>query len=247
MTNFDIIVSVIVLIFITYGLIKGGIGTVLSMFKWYGAFIVSMLLYPIAKDAVSEIVQPSVAVNAISVIGIYVVSLIVLSIICKLISAAFTAIVGNLVDRALGVILGLVMGVLIVSGVHFGINSAFDGEDPDWLKAGQTYEITKSGSDLMKDVLDDDALKIAQDLGVKLGSKASENQAAIASPLNDAAQGTVSNLPENFKITPEQIKAFAQKLKAEGFSEQQVIDMIKQGKGITDSTVQDTINNSDQQ
>lgn len=246
MTNFDIIVSVIVLIFITYGLIKGGIGTVLSMFKWYGAFIVSMLLYPIAKDFVSSIIQPSVAVNAISVIGIYVVSLIILSILCKLVSVAFTAIVGNLVDRALGIIIGLVMGVLIVSGVHFGINSAFGGEDPDWLKAGQTYELTKAGADLMKDVLDDDAMNIAQDLGVKLGSKADMNKAAFASPLNDAAQGTVNGMPANMKITPEQIKAFAEKLKAEGFNEQQVIDMIKQGKVSTEATVEDAVKNSGQ-
>ncbi len=244
MTNFDIIVSVIVLIFITFGLFKGGIGSVLSMFKWYGAFIVSMILYPHAKEMVSQIIQPSVVVNAVSIIGIYVAALIVLSIINGVLSVAFTAIVGNIIDKILGIIIGTLIGVIIVCSVHFGVNSAFGGNDPDWLKAGQTYDLTKAGSDLMKEYLNGDASKMAEDLGMKLGAKAEDNQSGAAEALKNVAQDAVDNAPSMEALTPDKIREIVRKLKAQGFSEQEVIQMIKDGKYNTEATVQETIEKS---
>ena len=57
MTNFDIITIVVLLIFTTISFFKGGIGSILSLAKWYGAGVLSVMFYPEAKQVTEEALE----------------------------------------------------------------------------------------------------------------------------------------------------------------------------------------------
>lgn len=219
----------------------------LSLFKWYGAFLLSLMFYPIAYKYVSGVVSSPEVASGATIVGLYIASLIAFSIVSGIVIAAMGDAVGNLFDKALGLILGAAIGYVIVSSSHFVISSIYQGNDPKFLKNGKTYEITKIGADLMKKYFKDGSDDIAKDLGIKLNKEVEKIQ--------DKAASQAENLNDNLGVTDnpvdvEQIKEIARKLKEQGYTEKEVLQMIQDGTydgtkpKDTKDTVLDTIKKS---
>lgn len=167
-TQYDVIVLVTILIFMTISLVKGGVKSVVGILKWYGAFFVALMFYPYVKEMVGDIVADSVVANATAVVGVYILAVLFLAVIGGIIINSFGLFVGGVVDRLLGAVVGFLIGYIIVSSVHFLMESVFAKNTPDWFKNAETYPFTGYGAEFLKDYLQGSLDTMKDDFGVDL-------------------------------------------------------------------------------
>ncbi|MDX1950100.1 MAG: CvpA family protein [Rickettsiales bacterium] len=227
MTNFDLTVYVTLLMFLFIGFFKGGIRSVLSLVKWYGAFLLSIIFYDDAHKFALEMFSSEMVASIAAILGIYIASMIVLTILSSIIVAALGDNVDGLIDKALGLFMGVAVGYIIVSSVHFVVSSVYQGDEPKWLKEGQSYEITKVGADVLKGYFKDGTINISKDLGFDFGDRASEISGKVKEHTEQLKSG-VSNATGS-ELDVNLIKDMARKLKDQGYSEQEVLDIIQSG------------------
>ncbi len=227
MTNFDLTVYVTLLMFLFIGFFKGGIRSVLSLVKWYGAFLLSIIFYADAHKIISEFFTSDATASIATILAVYIGAMIVLSILSAIIVAALGDNVDGLIDKALGLFMGVAVGYIIVSSVHFIVSSVYQGEEPNWLKEGQSYEITKVGSDILKGYFKDGTINISKDLGFDFGDRASELSGKVNEHTEKLKAGVKNATGSELDVNL--IKEMARKLKDQGYSEQEVLDIIQSG------------------
>ncbi len=216
-TQFDIIVSFIILLFMTFGLFKGAIRSILGLGKWYGSGVLTILFYPQVRDVVAQYIQPGMIVNGVAVFVTYIVALIALSIVIGIFVAALGGTVGGPGDRLLGAAVGVTIGAIIASTGHYFIRSFNGGTDPDLLKKGSTYELTSKGADKLQEYFKDIVSKMGSDMGMM---KSMDPSGGLADKIKQFQTSTGS------QIDFDKLKEAVRLMKEEGMEPSQIKDMI---------------------
>ncbi len=138
----DVILIVIMLVSGFLAMVRGFTREVLSIFSWAVAAVAALYLTPKYWHVVEGYISsPSVAQIAFAV-GVFIVTLIVVSLITFRISdRVLDSRVGAL-DRTLGFIFGLARGFLLVA-IVFILFSALAREQPSWIVDAKSYPILK--------------------------------------------------------------------------------------------------------
>jgi len=136
------------LISVLVSFMKGFVKDFLSLFAWIGAAIATLYFYPFAASFMEGLFKSSRIVNITAIISAYVISLSALSLINSFIYGNLKEFQANMSDKVLGIFFGLFKGFVIISATHFIIITIAEKE-PDWLVDGETYELTKRGSDII--------------------------------------------------------------------------------------------------
>lgn len=147
-TEFDVLVSVIILISTIISFMNGIAKDLLSLVGWVGAAAVTLLFFPFAASLMDELFRSSRVVNIAAVIIVYVIALAGISVINSMILDNLREFRLGPVDRSMGAVFGLFKGVVIVSIIHFSIITVAEKE-PDWLAEGETYGLTSSGAGII--------------------------------------------------------------------------------------------------
>ena len=147
-TEFDVAVSVILLVTTITGVIKGAIKEVLSIISWGGAAVLTLYFYPYAPLYTEGYFSSSYSAGLAAVIGLFLLSLVICTGIATIINASLYSIREGIVDRLMGIMIGFLKGYVIVSAIHYIVFlSSENEEDPEWLSIGETYSFTKQGAD----------------------------------------------------------------------------------------------------
>jgi membrane protein required for colicin V production len=152
LTDFDVGVSIIILITSALSFLHGAMRQILSLIGYVGAALITWALFPTTKVYLKSVFSDPLIANIASVIPVFIIALLFVSVLNSMIMDNLRDFRGGAIDRFLGLLIGLVKGLLIVSVVHIIISSIYKkiGEDdPKWLKNGQTYVLTKAGADLI--------------------------------------------------------------------------------------------------
>lgn len=242
-TQFDALVSVIAFIFMTFGIFKGAIKSILGLAKWYGAGVLTLLFYPKASELVAAYLQPGMIANGIAVFSTYIAALVILSIIIGIFVAALGSTVGGPSDRLLGAMVGISIGFIIGSTAHYFVRSFAGGTDPQWLQDGKTYKFTSVGADKLQGYFKDVVKNMGSDMGVV---KDMDPTGGIADKIKKFQDSTGS------QVDMEKLKEAIRIMKEEGLSPEQIKDLINiqdylvmpQGAatGQANKIVNDTIN-----
>ncbi len=237
LTQFDIIVCVITLLYVTWGFFKGAIKSILGLGKWYGAGVLTLILYPKIKTLLAAQLPDGMVLNAVAMIATYVAVLVLLSIIVSILVSALGGTVGGPSDRILGAAVGLTIGIIIASTAHYFIRSFKGGKDPDWLQKGETYQITSQGADKLQGYFKN----VVQNMGVDLGFvKNLDPTGSLASQIQGLqANGSV--------IDMDKLKDAVRMMKDEGMSPNQIKDMINVQDYMTAGSAQQVITNTTKQ
>lgn len=230
MTTFDIITITVLFVFLTIGFFKGGIGTVLSAFKWYGAGVIAVIAYPHTKIYAEEYLGDSAIANGVTIFALYIVALIALVIISMAISSALKSVIGGAVDRFIGLILGITIGFIIISSAHFIIDNILKGE-PDWLKDGKTFDLTKFGSDIIGKFASGDFTEMVEDFGIKVPNSSKNNNNEVTKQQLEEAEQAVKETesPEDYRdLNIEKIRGALEELKSEGLSKEEAKERIQE-------------------
>ena len=138
----DVILIVIMLISGFLAMVRGFTREVLSIFSWAVAAVAALYLSPKYSSLLAPYIDnPSVA-QIVFAAGVFIVTLIVVSLITFRISdRVLDSRVGAL-DRTMGFIFGLARGFLLVA-IVFILFSALARDQPTWITEAKSYPILK--------------------------------------------------------------------------------------------------------
>lgn len=148
-TEIDVFVCVVLMITTVIAFLRGFLKDFMGLLSYAGAAAVTLLFYPHAAEISGEVFKESAIMSVAAVILVFMVSLIFISIISAMILDNLRDFRLGALDRTLGVLYGLLKGFVIVSSLHYVVFVANQMDDPSWLKKGETFTLTKAGSDII--------------------------------------------------------------------------------------------------
>src|SRR3954465_2313111 len=152
----DLAVIGVVLISALLAAVRGFTREVLAIFAWVAAaaaaWFLPPLLLPIVKQHISN---PTVALAA-ALGGIFIVTLIVVSIITVKVSDLILDSRIGALDRTLGFAFGAARGLLICIIGWVFLDWLVQGKMPDWAAQARTRPILAQSGDSLKSMLPDD-------------------------------------------------------------------------------------------
>jgi len=153
----DGVVIAVVLLSALLAMFRGFVREVLSIAAWVAAAILAYLFYEDLIPYVSEYVNNRSVAVGLSAAGIFLVSLIVVSLITMKISDYVMDSPVGIIDRLLGFVFGAARGILLVVVAVIFFNWLVDDANrPEWVTAAVTYpELSQLGDDLLALIPDD--------------------------------------------------------------------------------------------
>lgn len=151
LTEFDVLVCVIVLIFMIAFFTSGFLKGLLSIFWWLGAALLTLYFFPYAATLLEGTFKSKMVSNTVAVISVFLISILIITVINNMMLSGMQGWRKGPIDHSLGMLFGLLLGMSIVSIIHYAI-TVVSGEEPEWLKQGQTYNLTRRGADIVQDL-----------------------------------------------------------------------------------------------
>ena len=149
MTLFDAgVVGTIVLL----GLICFALGftrVILGIGGWIGGLLVAWLGFPYVQPIARAHIGIAMVADIVAGFTLFVVALIVINLFTHAIARAVRGSPLRALDRSLGLLLGLGIGVLVVCGGFFLLNPiarAEGGSPPPWMQKSRTLPLIEWGS-----------------------------------------------------------------------------------------------------
>lgn len=146
---FDLVVFAIVILSGLFALVRGLVKEVLSIGSWIGAMFAALYGFAWVRPLANRFVSPPWLADAITGLGLFVVSLIVLGLLATLISRAVRRTSASALDRSLGFLFGLARGAVIVCIAWIALEWALPPPEPVWLKGAHTLPLVQRGADLL--------------------------------------------------------------------------------------------------
>lgn len=140
----DIIVIAVVVISALVAMYLGFVRVVSGIGGWIGAALATLYGFPHVKPIVRQWIADTLIADAVAGIAIFIVTLIVLSYVSHALSRRVRESGLRPVDRSLGLLVGLFVGVFLVSAAYLIIDQAAGGEDrPRWMKTAKTAPVVR--------------------------------------------------------------------------------------------------------
>jgi membrane protein required for colicin V production len=146
---FDLVVFAIVVLSGLFALVRGLVKEVLSIVSWVGAVFAALYGFTWLRPLANRLISPPWLADAITGLGLFVVSLIVLGLIASAVSGAIRKTSASALDRSLGFLFGLVRGAVIVCIAWIALSWALPPPEPMWLKGAHTLPLVQRGADLL--------------------------------------------------------------------------------------------------
>jgi membrane protein required for colicin V production len=152
-TQLDILFIIILILNTILSFFAGGVKSVLSLFGWIFASILTLVFNEQAISVFEGIFQPSVANSVVAIIAVFIGFLIAIALVKNILILAMGDFVSGGIDRVLGLAFGFLKGFVIISAFHY-LTVKIAGDEPAWLKEGKTYELTSFGSKKIGEFMD---------------------------------------------------------------------------------------------
>jgi membrane protein required for colicin V production len=146
-TLLDIFLLVVMLISGLLAMIRGFMREVLSIAAWGIAALVTVYAFPKASALAQQYVGNEMASKGVAIVGVFLVTLLVISIITVRISDMILDSRVGALDRTLGFLFGLGRGFLIVVIAFTFFNWFVPNKKPDWIQNSKSLVVLKETGD----------------------------------------------------------------------------------------------------
>lgn len=189
MNPLDIGVIAVIGLSAVFAFARGFVREALSIVAWMGATAITFY----GGDYVNSLIDPMIHNPLLSKLiawgGLFILSLIVLTIATGLIARSVRSSALSGLDRTLGFIFGLLRGAFILSLACLLLDTVQPSEWPPWVKQAKSMPYLQQGADVLRDVLPE-SLRMksasAEEIAPKLNS-AEETMRAMRALANPAA------------------------------------------------------------
>jgi len=159
-TLLDVILLLVMLISGLLAMIRGFMREILSIAAWIIAALVTLYAYPRALPLAKDYVSSTMVATGISVAGIFLITLLVVSVITVRISdLVLDSRIGAL-DRSLGFLFGLGRGlIIVVVAFLFFAWLVPDRSQPEWVRGAKSKVVLQSTGQWLESLLPEDPEK----------------------------------------------------------------------------------------
>jgi membrane protein required for colicin V production len=153
MNPLDIGVIAIIVLSAIFAFARGFVREALSIVAWVGAAAITVYGFNPVLLLVSPLVNNVLLAQLIAGFGLFVVSLIVLTIATGYLARLVRASALSPIDRTLGFIFGLARGVLIVCLAYLLLDFVQPSERPAWIRDAKSAPYLHQGADMLRQFL----------------------------------------------------------------------------------------------
>lgn len=151
MNPLDIGVVAVIVLSAIFAFARGFVREALSIIAWVGAAFITLRGFGAAFAVIDPLVKNPLLSQLIAGFGLFVVSLIILTIITSVIARYVRTSSLSAIDRTLGFIFGIARGALIVSLAYLLLDAAVAKDDrPVWVKEAKSTRYLQMGADELK-------------------------------------------------------------------------------------------------
>jgi membrane protein required for colicin V production len=149
-TLLDIVVILAVILSTVYATIRGFVNETLSVFAWAAAAFATLYFAPAVAPYLRAHMSTPLVGNLVAYAGIFLAVLVPLSFISYRFSENVKNSPVGAVDRALGIIFGIVRGLALV-GVAYIVFSMFVPmrDQPHWVRDARLFPLIRGSSDVL--------------------------------------------------------------------------------------------------
>jgi membrane protein required for colicin V production len=156
-TLLDILLLVVMLISGLLAMIRGFMREVLSIAAWGIAAVATLYGYSRILPTVKTYVTSDIVAAAVTIIGVFLITLLVISIITVRISDMILDSRVGALDRTMGFLFGLGRGLIImVVAFLFFAWLVPDRSQPEWVKAAKSKVVLQSTGEWLMSMLPED-------------------------------------------------------------------------------------------
>jgi membrane protein required for colicin V production len=189
----DLIIIVVLLASGVFALVRGFVHEVLGVASWVGAAFVTLYAYPLLQPWVLEVIAVEFIASLLTGVGIFLVTLVLFSVLTRIISNRIQQSSLGALDRSLGLLFGIARGAVIVVLAWLALGYLVTEEDrPGWIQEARSRPLVERGASLLLalvppallesgDQAADDARRRAEEL-----RRAEETYRQLVSPLRKA-------------------------------------------------------------
>src|SRR5437868_11597864 len=172
MNPLDLGVIAIIVLSAIFAFARGFVREALSIIAWVGAAAITVFGFSTVLIAVSPIVNNALLAQLIAGFGLFVVSLIVLTIVTGLLARMVRSSGLSPIDRTLGFIFGLARGAFLVCLAYLLLVVSVQPNDwPAWIREAKSEPYLHEGADVLRGFLPE-SLKIKSADAVDSATKA---------------------------------------------------------------------------
>ena len=156
-TILDLVLLGVMLISGLLALVRGFMREILSIAAWGAAALATLYAYQKLLPTAKAYFNNDTVATAVTVAGVFIATLIVVSIITTRVSDMILDSRIGALDRTLGFLFGLARGLLIVVVAYqFFIWLVPDKQQPDWVRGAKSRTMLDSTGEWLKGLLPDD-------------------------------------------------------------------------------------------
>ena len=156
-TLLDVILLAVMLISALLAMVRGFMREVLSIASWAAAAVLTLYAYPRLKPVVLQYFSNDIVASAITVGGVFLGTLLIVSVITiKISDMILDSRVGAL-DRTLGFLFGLARGlIIVVIAFLFFAWLVPDRSQPTWVRGAKSRVVLQSTGQWLMSMLPED-------------------------------------------------------------------------------------------
>ena len=183
MNALDLAILGVIAISAIFAFARGFVREVLSIVAWIGAGLTTLYAFNHVYRLVIRFVTTPLLADLIAGAGLFVTSLIVLTILTGYLARFVQSSALSPIDRTLGLIFGLARGAVLVSLAYLMVDISLPQSDrPGWIKQAKSEPFLAQGAELLRSAL-------PEPLQIKATAATDEAQRALA----DKAMRALSN------------------------------------------------------
>ena len=164
----DIAVALVLLISAVLAYARGFVHETLAVGGWIGAILATVKGYPHLQPYAREMIPSELLADFAAGVAIFVVTLVILTLITRAISARVKESALNVLDRSLGFLFGIARGAVVVCVAYLGLELLIPQEEqPDWVTEARSLPLIVEGSRVLASLLPEDTGIEVPDIGAK--------------------------------------------------------------------------------
>ena len=202
MNALDLAIIAVIALSALFAFARGFVREVLSIIAWVGAAAITLYGFNSVYAMAVRLVTTPLLADLIAGAGLFVISLIVLTIITGYVARFADSGALSPINRTLGLVFGLARGLVLVSLAYLVVDVTLPPNDrPPWIKEAKSERFLAKGADLLRTALPDSlqvksagiaddthrALERAKEAQKAMGALSSPATPSTAKPGQEAA------------------------------------------------------------
>lgn len=146
----DLIFLGVILVSGALALYRGFVTEVLAVAGWAGAAIATVTLFNPLRPVAQKYIPSQIGADVATGIVIFLVTLLVISLLARIVASTVRGSQVSLIDRFLGLLFGLLRGYAVVVLLFFVFEGAFETDRPDWAYPASARPLIDFGTDVFR-------------------------------------------------------------------------------------------------